>query len=123
MFQPLYTMHRFNWHDARGAEGLGYIKALRTMLTNYLPSLMPDLNRWTASALDGLMAPYKKSDGTIVAPAAQVLRKAIIMMNANTFFGEELGADQDFVENAHYYTDFVIQGAEFFRLLPEFVKP
>lgn len=36
-------MNGFNWFDHRGTEGVGFIKALRTMLTNKLPQLLPDL--------------------------------------------------------------------------------
>jgi hypothetical protein len=43
MLQPQYTMYGFNWFDHRGTEGVGFIKALRTMLTNYLPQILPEL--------------------------------------------------------------------------------
>jgi hypothetical protein len=43
MLQPLYTMHGFNWFDRRGTEGVGFIRALRTLLTNNLPKILPDL--------------------------------------------------------------------------------
>lgn len=36
-------MHGFNWFDRRGTEGVGFIKALRTLLTSHLPAIMPDL--------------------------------------------------------------------------------
>jgi hypothetical protein len=43
MLQPQYTMHGFNWYDRRGTEGVGFVRALRTMLTHNLPNLLPDL--------------------------------------------------------------------------------
>lgn len=43
MLQPIYTMHGFNWFDRRGTEGVGFVKTLRTLLTNNLPSILPDL--------------------------------------------------------------------------------
>jgi hypothetical protein len=43
MLQPKYSMHGFNWFDRRGTEGVGFIKALRTLLTNHLPVILPDL--------------------------------------------------------------------------------
>lgn len=44
MLQPMYTMHGFNWFDRRGTEGVGFIRALRTLLTNNLPKILPDLS-------------------------------------------------------------------------------
>lgn len=44
MLQPVYTMHGFNWFDRRGTEGVGFIRALRTLLTNNVPSILPDLS-------------------------------------------------------------------------------
>ncbi len=44
MLQPRYTMHGFNWFDRRGTEGVGFIRALRTLLTNNVPSVLPDLS-------------------------------------------------------------------------------
>jgi len=44
MLQPMYTMHGFNWFDRRGTEGVGFIRALRTLLTNNLPEILPDLS-------------------------------------------------------------------------------
>jgi len=43
MLQPVYTMHGFNWFDRRGTEGVGFVRALRTHLTNNLPQIIPDL--------------------------------------------------------------------------------
>lgn len=36
-------MHGFNWFDRRGTEGVGFVRALRTLLTNHLPEILPDL--------------------------------------------------------------------------------
>ena len=44
MLQPMYTMHGFNWFDRRGTEGVGFIRALRTLLTNNVPNILPDLS-------------------------------------------------------------------------------
>ncbi len=43
MLQPRYTMNGFNWFDKRGTEGIGFVRTLRTLLTNNLPQLLPDL--------------------------------------------------------------------------------
>lgn len=44
MLQPMYTMSGFNWFDRRGTEGVGFIRALRILLTNNLPQILPDLS-------------------------------------------------------------------------------
>lgn len=36
-------MHGFNWFDRRGTEGVGFVRALRTLLTNNLPQILPTL--------------------------------------------------------------------------------
>ncbi|OOF97840.1 hypothetical protein ASPCADRAFT_128031 [Aspergillus carbonarius ITEM 5010] len=43
MLQPRYTMHGFNWFDRRGTEGVGFVRALRTLLPNNLPQILPSL--------------------------------------------------------------------------------
>lgn len=58
MLQPQYTMYGFNWFDHRGTEGVGFIKALRTMLTNNLPSILPDLTTIIKTRLDELFADH-----------------------------------------------------------------
>ncbi len=37
-------MNGFNWFDRRGTEGVGFIRALRTLLTNNLPEILLDLS-------------------------------------------------------------------------------
>ncbi|CAG8984288.1 hypothetical protein HYALB_00010713 [Hymenoscyphus albidus] len=44
ILQPIYTMNGFNWFDRRGVEGVGFVKTLRTLLTNNLPQLLPRLS-------------------------------------------------------------------------------
>lgn len=52
MFQPQYTMHGFNWVDRRGADGVGFVRALRLLLTNHLPILLPDMRAIIAQELE-----------------------------------------------------------------------
>ncbi|RYP80472.1 hypothetical protein DL769_002457 [Monosporascus sp. CRB-8-3] len=42
MLQPVYTMNGFNWFDKRGTEGVGFVRTLRTLLTNNLPNILPE---------------------------------------------------------------------------------
>lgn len=52
MFQPQYTMHGFNWVDRRGADGVGFVRALRLLLTNHLPILLPDMRAIIAQEIE-----------------------------------------------------------------------
>lgn len=64
MLQPMYTMHGFNWFDRRGTEGVGFIRALRTLLTNNLPHILPDLSIIIRSRMRELQAEYSAGKGT-----------------------------------------------------------
>lgn len=41
ILQPKYTMNGFNWHDQRGIDGIGFVRTLRTLLTQHLPQMTP----------------------------------------------------------------------------------
>ena len=61
MFQPQYTMHGFNWVDRRGADGVGFVRALRLLLTNHLPILLPDMRAIIAQEIEKSLYKGKKS--------------------------------------------------------------
>jgi hypothetical protein len=50
-------MHGFVWKDQRGIEGVGFVRALRTLLTSKLPDLLPNLK---SSIKDQFQAELKK---------------------------------------------------------------
>lgn len=56
MLQPLYTINGFNWFDRRGVEGVGFVRTLRTLLTNNLPQLLPDLGVLTRTRWSHLLS-------------------------------------------------------------------
>src|SRR5689334_17093822 len=83
MLQPVYTMHGtslplrdlktsytdfsisgFNWFDRRGTEGVGFIRALRTLLTSNLPKILPDLSCIIKTRFRELHAEHAVVDGT-----------------------------------------------------------
>lgn len=59
MLQPVYTMNGFNWFDKRGVEGVGFVRTLRTLLTNHLPQLLPDLGVLTRTRWEELLSDKK----------------------------------------------------------------
>lgn len=63
MLQPVYTMHGFNWFDRRGTEGVGFIRALRTLLTQNLPQILPDLSCIIRTRFEEIHAGHKVVEG------------------------------------------------------------
>ena len=57
-------MHGFNWHDVRGVENMGFVRALR-MLTSHLPSLLPDLRLVISEVFDESSSPWVKANGRL----------------------------------------------------------
>ena len=52
-------MHGFNWFDRRGTEGVGFVRALRTLLTNNLPTILPDLRVTIISNMHKSLVTYE----------------------------------------------------------------
>jgi hypothetical protein len=63
MLQPKYTMHSFNWFDERGADGVGLVRALRTLLTNDLPNILPNITVNITNDLTAVLAQHSAIDG------------------------------------------------------------
>ena len=63
MLQPKYTMYGFNQFDRRGNEGVGFIKALRTLFTNNLPSILPELRLTLTETFGELHANHLEVNG------------------------------------------------------------
>ncbi|KAF4631712.1 hypothetical protein G7Y89_g6427 [Cudoniella acicularis] len=95
MLQPVYTMHGFNWFDRRGTEGVGFVRALRTLLTNNLPQILPDL-------------------GVIVRTRFMELHSTHTTQNAK---------NEQFMESALAYIEETLICAEIVRLIPKFLVP
>lgn len=61
--QPIHTMHGFEWKDQRGIEGVGFVRALRTLLTSHLPAVLPQLDAAIANELDVQLRRNKAGKG------------------------------------------------------------
>ena len=55
-------MYGFEWKDQRGIEGIDFMRALRSLLTAYLPSLLPGLSSNIAESLESEILPGSKPD-------------------------------------------------------------
>lgn len=56
-------MHGFNWFDRRGTEGVGFIRALRTLLTNNVPHILPGLSKIINTRFEELHEKYPIING------------------------------------------------------------
>jgi hypothetical protein len=56
-------MTGFNWFDRRGTEGVGFVRALRTMLTANLPQILPDLSSIIRTRFEELHETHPVVDG------------------------------------------------------------
>ncbi|KAH8593607.1 cytochrome P450 [Bisporella sp. PMI_857] len=121
MLQPKYTMHGFNWFNVRGTEGVGFIKALRTLLTNNMPSILPDLRFGITENLNQLIESHPVVDGSRHSPLYPMIVKLTVLTNCHAFFGKELSTDSKFLEYALGFIEDTLMTAELVRLLPEFL--
>ena len=64
MLQPKYTMHGFNRFDPRGTEGVGFVRTLRTLLTNKIPGILPIVKREMVEDFSRIRAEHPVVDGT-----------------------------------------------------------
>lgn len=162
MLQPMFTMHGFNWFDRRGTEGVGFIRALRVLLTNNLPHILPDLGviirarfaelHESHSNVNGMIKVPRKSRGALIysffflgakgSPVYPMVVKLVVLSNAVSFFGKDLGRrifklivairvfltispakNEDFMVSALQYIEQTLICAEIIRLLPTWMEP
>ncbi|CAH0024714.1 unnamed protein product [Clonostachys rhizophaga] len=123
MPQPVYTMNSFNWFDRRGVEGVGFVRTLRTLLTNHLPQLLPDLSLLAHSRWEELLSTKPTVNGAISAPLYPMMVNMVVLLNARSLFGEELIKDQRFMNSALGYVEKTLLNTEIVKLLPKFLAP
>ncbi|KAI0890679.1 cytochrome P450 [Annulohypoxylon maeteangense] len=122
MFQPAYTMLGHNWLDERGAEGIGYVRAVGTLFPRQLLNIMPDMQRIIRESFEAFLETHTSQEGTGIAPAYKMNKKILTKLNGFCFFGDELSQNEEFMEKIFEYNELVITAAEILRVLPEFLK-
>ena len=55
-------MYGFEWKDQRGVEGTGFVRALRSLLTAHLLSLLPSLSSNIAEGLESEILLGRRAD-------------------------------------------------------------
>ncbi|RWA06383.1 hypothetical protein EKO27_g8727 [Xylaria grammica] len=125
MLQPVYTMNGFNWFDRRGVEGIGFVRTLRTLLTNNLPFLVPSLGTLMQVRWKELMASSKVTNeiGSAQIYLYPAIMKLVVLLNARSLFGEDLIKNHRFMSSALRYVEETLLSAEVVKLLPSFLAP
>ncbi|KAI1158001.1 cytochrome P450 [Nemania serpens] len=123
MLQPLYTMNGFNWFDRRGVEGVGFVRTLRTLLTNNIPQLIPNLGTLTQIRWAELVAGSKDIDGAVHVSVYPAMMNIVVLLNARSLFGEDLIKNTKFMVSALGYVEETLLNAEVVKLLPGFLAP
>ncbi|KXX75838.1 Ent-kaurene oxidase [Madurella mycetomatis] len=123
MLQPKYTMNGFNWFERRGVEGIGFVRTLRTLLTNNLPQILPDLSIKSKTVFDELLETHPVVNGTRHSPVYPMLMKLVVQLNALALFGQELVGNVEFMSSALPYVEQTLLISEVVKLLPGFLKP
>lgn len=118
ILQPKHTMAGFDWLEKRGAEGAPLIRTLRTLLTNHLPDILPDIRRSMSILLDRLHESHKVTNGIKVSPQYPMVIQGVATSNAHAFFGEALAKNERFMKAAMDFIEHTVLIAEILRLLP-----
>ncbi|MCJ1352523.1 MAG: hypothetical protein MMC33_002507 [Icmadophila ericetorum] len=116
-------MSGFNWFDRRGTEGVGFVRALRTLLTNNMPAILPDLRIAIASNFAEMHAKHPIISGSRHSPVYPMIVQLTVLTNALAFFGKDLARDKKFMHSALDYIEDTLKTAEVVRLLPKFITP
>ncbi|KAF2114936.1 cytochrome P450 [Lophiotrema nucula] len=117
ILKPEYTMAGFNWHSQRGIEGIGFVRTLRTLLTNHLPKMTPGVR----GIIERTFAAEVGEQGSVNALALS--KKVVTEISGYAFFGGDQVKNQEFMEAAYCYNEDVLYGAEILRLTPSFLVP
>ncbi|KAI2470639.1 cytochrome P450 [Annulohypoxylon bovei var. microspora] len=123
MLQPVYTMHGFNWFDRRGTEGVGFIRALRTLLTNNLPCILPEVGYLVRRRFSKLHSESPIQNGSRVSAIYPMIVNIVVLANAVSFFGKDIAKNESFMVSALAYIEETLICAEIVRLTPKFLSP
>ncbi|GAB1314472.1 hypothetical protein MFIFM68171_04682 [Madurella fahalii] len=122
MLQPKYTMSNFDWLEKRGANGTPLIRTLRTLLTNHLPDILPEIRRSMSGLIDRLYDSHPVANGIKVPPLYPMVVQGVASSNAQAFFGHDLAKNEQFMKAALNFIEHTLLIAEILRLLPEILS-
>ena len=100
-------MHGFNWLDKRGIEGIGFVRAIRTLLTHNTPHVLPKIKEsiaWNFTSchtkhpvVGGKCLIISASSSNVMtlglrhSPVYPMIVRLTVITNALAFFGKDLG--------------------------------
>ncbi|KAF7514220.1 hypothetical protein GJ744_004545 [Endocarpon pusillum] len=117
-------MHGFSWVDRRGQDGIGYVRALCSLLTAHLPQIPPDMRgiieREISKSYD---SKFKTINCVKHFPAFEEMKRAVVKANGLAFFGRDLVSNQEFMDAALNNIEHVIWASEWIRAMPKFLSP
>ncbi|KAH8589196.1 cytochrome P450, partial [Bisporella sp. PMI_857] len=122
LLQPKHTMYGFEWQDKRGLDGIGFVRALRSLLTAHLPALQPNLEHLIKDGLEQELGQKGDDDFTSVRLFGMI-KRMITKINCFAFFGEVLSQNNEFTAAALEFPEAVIIAAELLRITPGFLQP
>ncbi|KAL8774146.1 MAG: hypothetical protein Q9209_001254 [Squamulea sp. 1 TL-2023] len=123
ILQPKYTMHNLDWLDKRGTEGTPLVKTLRTLFTNNITEILPDIRLAVSAIFDQTPDPYSAINGIKVLLVYAMVEEAVAYFNALAFFGWELAHDKEILKAAINFIESTVLIAELIRLLPGSIAP
>lgn len=59
-------MNGFDWFVDRGVEGIGFVRTVRTLLTNNMTKLLPELRVLARTRFEKLLQSNKIVDGKVL---------------------------------------------------------
>ncbi|KAI2622660.1 cytochrome P450 [Hypomontagnella submonticulosa] len=121
LLQPVHTMNGFDWFVDRGVEGIGFVRTVRTLLTNNMTKLLPELRVLARTRFEKLLQSNKIVDGTRHSPVYPMVMKLVVLLNAASLFGSEIAKDEGFQESALSYVEQTLINAEIVKLVPKLI--
>ena len=94
MLQPQFTMQGYDWPEQRSTDEIGFVRAIRSLLTSHLPVLLPAMRHTIASEFDEQIEQSNTLKGHVEVrqlPVYSAIKNVVTRVNSLVFFGEELG--------------------------------
>ncbi|KAI0381078.1 cytochrome P450 [Hypomontagnella monticulosa] len=122
LLQPVHTMNGFDWFVDRGVEGIGFVRTVRTLLTNNMTKLLPDLKVLARTRFEKLLHSHELVNGNRHSPVYPMVMKLVVLLNAASLFGSDIAKDEEFQEAALSYVEQTLINAEIVKLVPKFLS-
>ncbi|EGR47351.1 uncharacterized protein TRIREDRAFT_109147 [Trichoderma reesei QM6a] len=108
-----------------GGEGTGFVRALRSLLTSYLPKFQHELECMIHTTLDNDLKDVRADGvkGYTHAKIFPLMKSLVTKVNCFIFFGEDLSRNVEFTSAGLEFPQTVVFAAELLRISPECIRP